>query len=195
MPGKLITRGLPPVLLLGLLACSGRPAVQTVPEQRPTPEVTLPLDRLIVLEYWGAPPDDTTLTVGTTGERTVVLRHAPPDLTIYAELILPDSVLAGLGDSVRLTLTTRPGTYGVTIESSPAFRSGAVLRFKYPVHFAAPAAALQRYGSVAQYERALAIGRAVENGAWHLQASTRPYPDNLETTIEGPGSYLVAAPR
>jgi hypothetical protein len=183
--------------LVALTGCRGRPGIQSgQAEPAETPNITLPLSQLFVLETWGTPPEDTAVAFLPGRPRTVLLRHAPPDNTIFAELALPDSVFpAGLSDSVHLAIETRPGVYGVTITSTPAFAAGAVLTFKYPVHFAAPRAARQRYGNPAQFERALGIGVQEADGRYRLLPSTRPAADNLAATLPGPGVYLVAAPQ
>ena len=196
-PGLKITL---PLIALGLVvlgSCRGRPAVQTgQADPAETPTVTLPVDQLYVLEAWGTPPVDTSVAFRTGGRRTVLVRHAPPDNTIFAELSLPAEVFpAGVSDSVHLTVEARPGVYGVTISSTPAFAQGAILTFKYPVHFAAPQAARQKYGNPAQFERALGIGVRETDGRYRLLPSTRPAADNLRATIPGPGVYLVAAPQ
>ena len=177
--------------------CRGRPHVQGAPsEPSETPKVTLPVDQLFVLEAWGAPPLDTVVVFRPGGARTVLLRHAPPDNTIFAELSLPASLFPdATDDSVRLTVEPRPGVYGVTITASPSFAEGAILTFRYPVHFAAPREASQRYGNPARFERALGIGVREDDGRYRLLPSLRPAADNLSATIPGPGVYLVAAPR
>lgn len=196
-PGLKIT---PLAIALGLVSlagCRGRPTVQSgQAEPSQTPNVTLPLNQLFVLESWGTPPVDTAVSFRTGRPRTVLLRHAPPDNTIFAELSLPADVFpANAADSVRLTIEARPGVYGITITSTPAFTAGAVLTFKYPVHFAAPQAARQKYGNPAQFERALGIGVRETDGRYRLLPSTRPAADNLAATLPGPGVYLVAAPQ
>jgi hypothetical protein len=183
--------------VLALAGCHGRPPLQrgeVTPAE--TPNVTLPLNQLFVLESWGTPPVDTSVAFRAGGPRTILIRHAPPDNTIFAELSLPAATFpATLADSVRLTLEARPGVYGLTITSMPAFTAGAVLTFKYPVHFSAPQAARQKYGNPAQFERALGIGVREADGRYRLLPSSRPAADNLSATIPGPGVYLVAAPQ
>lgn len=177
--------------------CHSRPFVQGANTEAPkTVTATLPLDRIFVLEVSGAPASDTTVSFRPGTLRTIVLRHAPPDNTVFAELIFakeafPDSTL----DSVRVTLKVKPGVYGLTISSTPSFSAGTILRFKYPVHFTAPAAAIARYGNDALFEQALAIGVRQPDSLYTLLPSTRPAADNLEAVIPGPGVYLIAAPR
>lgn len=195
--GKIIgpwTMGL--ALLSGLAACRGRPTVQGTAEPAANPEVTLPPDRLFLLETWGAPPSDTTVSLAPAKQRSIVLRHGPPDNTVFAELILPAGALPdSSGPGYTVTLAPRPGTYGITITTTPAFKDGATLRFEYPVHFSAPAAAVAKYGNTARYEAALSIGYQEQDGRFHLLPSTRPAADVLQAMIPGPGVYLVAAPR
>lgn len=196
-PGLKITPLRVALALVLLAGCRSRPQVQTgQSEPDKTPNVTLPADQLFVLEWWGAPPLDTSVVFRPGGPRTVLLRHAPPDNTVFAELSLPaDLFPTGSADSIRLVIVIRPGVYGVTITCSPGFAEGAILTFKYPVHFAAPRAANQKYGNRAQYERALGIGVQESDGRYRLLPSTRPAADNLSAIIPGPGVYLVAAPR
>jgi hypothetical protein len=193
---KITLRGMA-FLVLALAACRGRPQVQTDPgDPVETPNVTLPPSQLFVLEAWGTPPEDTAVSFRPGAPRTVLLRHAPPDNTIFAELFLPAALFPdSAADSIQIGVEPRPGVYGLAITSSRPFGEGARLTFKYPVHFQAPAAAAQRYGSEAQFERALGIGVQQEDGRVRLLPSTRPAADNLAATIPGPGVYLVAAPR
>jgi hypothetical protein len=157
----------------------------------------LPLSALYVLEMAGIPPEDTMVTFPAGQRRTIVLRHGPPDNTVFAEVSVPDTAFLGpdAPDSVTVVVRPRPGLYALDLASTALPRGGLTLRFKYPVHFAAPLAAIQRYGSTARYERALAIGALVDGANYALLASTRPASDNLEARIPGPGTYVVAAPR
>jgi hypothetical protein len=149
-----------------------------------------------MLESWGAAPSDTTVSLRPGKKRTIVMRHGPPDNTVFAELVLPAEVLPDSStDSMTVSLAVRPGRYGLTITASRAFKAGAVLRFEHPVHFAAPVAVNEKYGSTARFEQALAIGVQEQDGRYHLLPSTRPAADALEATIPGPGVYVVAAPR
>jgi hypothetical protein len=115
---------------------------------------------------------------------------------VFATLVFTADVFSGSGaDSVQITVKPRPGIYGVDFECDVPVGRGATLTFKYPVHFLAPAGAVQRYGGLAAMERALLIGRQTDNGDYALLASTRPAPDNLQAPLSGPGGYVVAAPR
>ncbi|MGE0354880.1 MAG: hypothetical protein AB7I33_07585 [Gemmatimonadales bacterium] len=157
-----------------------------------------PLSRLYLLEAWGAPPGDTTAMLAPGLARTIVLRHAPPDNTVFAELHLPAGAFApaaAAADSVGITLVPRPGVYGLDITTTQPLAAPAVLVFKYPIHFSAPADATRRYGNTAAFERALVIAREESPGVFRLLPSTRPATDNLQATISGAGSYLVVAPR
>lgn len=170
--------------------------MQTGGEPLITEEVTLPADRLFVLEMWGAPPSDTTVSVTAKTRRTIVMRHGPPDNTVFASLTLPPEVLPdSSGPGYTVALLPRPGIYGLDIKPTPAFRPGAILRFEYPVHFQAPAAAIAQYSNAARFEMALAIGFLEPDGRYHLLPTTRPAADVLEATIPGPGVFIVAAPR
>jgi hypothetical protein len=150
-----------------------------------------------VLEQAGVPPEDTVVTFRAGEPRTIVLRHAPPDNTVFVELVFPAKAFgdSGRSDSVRVTVHPRPGLYAVDVASSMLPAPGAVIRFKYPVHFSAPLGALTRYGSATRYERQLTIAALVDSTNYALLRSTRPASDNLAAPLDRPGTYLVAAPR
>ncbi|HEU5358551.1 MAG TPA: hypothetical protein VFU45_05510 [Gemmatimonadales bacterium] len=156
---------------------------------------TIRADQALILEDDGADPADTTLTIVPGRPRTIVIRHPDPDNTVFATLEIP---AGGLGDDdapVALTLATRPGIYGLEVRTDAPFGPGVVLTFKYPVHFAPPAAAIARYGSRAAFERRLVIARRNADGTLALLASGRPAGDNLSALLNTPGTYVVAAPR
>ena len=72
---------------------------------------------------------------------------------------------------------------------------GAELVFKYPLHFASPAGALERYGTDAAFEEALFIGRLLDDGRVAVLPPTRPASDNLRGVLPTGGAYVVAGPR
>jgi hypothetical protein len=143
------------------------------------------------------PPEDTAVTLATGALRRIILRHGAPDNTVFAELTFPAECFAGPGtpESVTVEIRPRPGVYGIDVTSTVPPGPGAWVRFKYPVHFAAPVAALARYGSTARLERALAIATRLEGGQWRLLPSERPASDNLQAPLGSSGTYLVVAPR
>ncbi|MFI5210456.1 MAG: hypothetical protein ACHQ2E_08430 [Gemmatimonadales bacterium] len=187
------------MVLILLAACGGPPRGAAAPSGPAPVTVTsvLPLDRLYVLEMSGAPPADTVVAFANGTSRTVIVRHAPPDNNVFLVITLPagsftaDSTL----DSIRIRIRPQPGRYGVAIDCNAAIGLGATITFKYPVHFLAPRDALQRYGTVLAYERALAVARQRPDGQYDLLASTRPATDNLAAPLGGAGVYLAAAPR
>jgi hypothetical protein len=157
----------------------------------------LPLERLFVLEATGVPPEDTVVTFATGADRRIVLRHSAPDNTTFLELWFPATTFAepGTPDSVTVTVHPRPGVYGAEVTSTLPLGPGALIRFKYPVHFAAPVAALRRYGGATQVERALSVATLLPGGSWGLLSSERPASDNLQAPLPASGIYLVVAPR
>jgi hypothetical protein len=158
----------------------------------------LALEQLFVLEMEGIPPEDTVVTFRTGAARSIILRHGPPDNTPFVELRFPADAFAApvLPDSVTVTVHPRPGIYGVDITTSIEPAKGAFIRFKYPVHFSAPIAAVEKYRDVGRYERALSIVRQVGSTSnYGLLPSDRPSSDNLQAALPGSGAYLVAAPR
>ncbi|HMV32585.1 MAG TPA: hypothetical protein PKA50_10740 [Gemmatimonadales bacterium] len=191
------TRFVAPLLTLAL-ACSRAPAAAD-PPAAVAPEIgrILGAEALFPLEIAGVTPGDTTVTFARGRPRTIILRHGPPDNTVFVEVTFPAEAFAGAGapESITVTVAPAPGVYGLTVTSTLPPAAGARLRFKYPVHFAAPTAGLARYGSVARFERALVVLVRLEDGTWGVLPSSRPASDNLEAPLRGPGTYLVAAPR
>ncbi len=181
------------VLLLG---CGGGAAT---PAGGPAPSTAIqvvPAAALLRLELAGIPAEDSTVVFKAGRARTVILRHGPPDNAVFLELLFPPSAFDSTRvDSVTLTLQPMPGIYGVLISSSLPPDSGARIRFKYPVHFSAPADAVGVYGSTVRYERALRVARGQTDGSWALLPSSRPASDNLEADFTGSGRYVVAATR
>ncbi|HET8633556.1 MAG TPA: hypothetical protein VFL88_05360 [Gemmatimonadales bacterium] len=184
-------------LLCALVACGGPPPVATTgPVMDTTGSTlgTLPLAGIFQLESTGAPPPDTTVTTRAGLPRTIVLRHAPPDNVMFAEVAFDSAAFqVPAGQEVEIQVTPRPGAYGLTLRTSAPF-SAASITFAYPVHFFAPAGARTRYGSDIEVERVLAIARLEGDVATFLP-SVRPATDQLRTIVERAGTYLVAAPR
>jgi len=191
-------RRVPPLLFL-VLACGRAPATAGGAPAAVAPEIgrVLASDAIFPLEVAGVTPGDTTVTFATGRPRTIILRHGPPDNTVFVELAFPAEAFTGAGtpESVTVSVAPVPGLYGFTLGTSVAPAAGARVRFKYPVHFAAPAAGLARYGSVTRFERALVVLVRQEGGDWGVLPSQRPASDNLEAPLPGPGTYLLAAPR
>jgi hypothetical protein len=183
---------------LGIAGCGGRPqGVLDEAAAPPAPKELKPEEAYLV-EVFGPSPPDTTATFLSSQPRTIVLRHGPPDNTVFAEVSLPANALASPdgGDSVRLHIRPLPGIYGVDLLADGKLAEGARLTFKYPVHFAAPAASRDKYPTELEFERALVIARQPEPGApYRTLPTTRPASDNLSTGLPELGRYLVLAPR
>jgi hypothetical protein len=152
------------------------------------------MTRAIELETSGSPPPDTSVTFTAGEPRTIILRHAPPDNVVFAEVVFPAKAFADSGRAVRVELRPRRGIYGVDLNTSLPMRSPATIVFKYARYFSAPARARMVYGSDVAYERALAIGELQSGEMLNLLPSSRPTADNLSAAIRSSGSYLVAAP-
>lgn len=185
-------------------ACGGSTAVSgdAAPKRDDAkPRFVLPAEQLYILEATGISPSDTTVTFLSGHPRTILLRHGPPDNTAFVELFFPDSAFPAPKDSlaprdsVRVEVRPIPGIYGVDVSLSATPERGATIRFKYPVHFAAPNAAIARYSTRTRYERALMVGVRLDSTMYGLLESDRPSSDNLRSAFIGSGSYLVAAPR
>jgi len=183
-------------VLIAPLGCGHAPAAAAPAGPAPMSRV-LPLERLFVLEMSGVPAEDTVVVFPIRAARQIVLRHAAPDNTVFAELSFPAESFdtTGAQDSVFVTVHPRPGVYGMDVTTSLAPKRGALIRFKYPVHFAPPVAAITRYGSPAGLERALQVAIRLDGGNYGLLVSERPSLDNLQAPLTGSGTYLVVAPR
>ena len=153
-------------------------------------------DSLLVLEAWGTLAHDTSLMVPVDQRRVVIIRHGAPDHTVFAEVSFPPGTFDAPGvDSVRVTLVPLPGIYGLDIIADAPIGPGAELVFKYPLHFASPAGALERYGTDAAFEEVLFIGRLLDDGRVAVLPPTRPASDNLRGVLPTGGAYVVAGPR
>lgn len=181
---------------LVIAACrGGQPGVEA-PTPAPTPR-TYPADQVYAVEVWGAQASDTMVRFRAARPRTIVLRHGPPDNTVFAEVEIPAGALVPPGgDSVTLAIRPAPGIYGLTLESTASVSTPLQLTFKYPVHFAAPSDSRTRYATDVLFEQALVIALVEDNGArYQTLRSTRPASDNLQASVSKLGSYQLIAPR
>ncbi len=154
----------------------------------------MPLAAAYLLESTGAPPPDTTIMTPAGIARTIVLRHAPPDNVVFAEVAFDSSAFqTAPGREVQVRVTPTPGAYGLTVRTSVPFTSAQVT-FAYPVHFFAPGGARTRYGSDLRVESALAIAR-LDGDTVTFLPSIRPATDHLSTSVASAGTYVVAVPR
>ena len=150
------------------------------------------------MEVWGAQAPDTVVRFLASHARTVVLRHGPPDNTVFAELEFRANALVPPSgrDSVTITIRPVPGIYGVTLTSEATLSSAVRLTFKYPVHFAAPVDSRARYPTDVLFEQALLVAQALDAGArFQTLRSIRPASDNLQASITTLGRYQLVAPR
>ena len=180
--------------MLLVLACGGRAALSDPNATPPSPP--LPLEQVFLLESWGAPPEDTTVTFAATRGRVIVLRRGSPDNSLFATLRFPaGSLQPANGDSVTVRVGIRPGVYGFDLDTDGRFNGGAEVTFSYAIHFVAPAGARETYGSNYRLERFLAVGRVAEDSTLVFLDSWRPAADVLKAPVAAEGRYLVAAPR
>ena len=150
------------------------------------------------MEVAGAQAPDTMVTFAAAEARAIVLRHGPPDNTVFAEVDLPAGAFEAPGgrDSVTLAIRPVPGVYGVSLESDAALKLPIVLTFKYPVHFTVPADSRARYATDFLFEQALAVALVEGEGTrFQTLRSTRPASDNLQAGVAALGRYQLVAPR
>ena len=144
------------------------------------------------VEVGGIAPNDTVVLVRRGVDRVVIMRHGPPDRADFLELELPASVfLHAPGDTVHVTIKSRPGVYGAELSADADWGPGTALSFKYAIHFYPPADALQRYHTLTEVERRLKVARREPNGDLTLYLSTKPAPDVVRALIPGPGTYVM----
>ena len=159
----------------------------------------VPLGRVLVLESWGVPPEDTVVTFTSAEPRVILLRRGAPDNTVFAELRLPPGSLVPRPGRTTSTLTirARPGAFGLELEMEEGSRMlpGAQLTFNYAVHFVMPQGARERYGSPINFERGLYMAQVGGDDLVTFLPSSRPASDHLTAMLTGPGRYIVAAPR
>jgi hypothetical protein len=150
-----------------------------------------------MLEASGAAPEDTVVDVLRARRRAIVLRRSAPDFGLFATLEFGATAdtAAPAGAAAHVRLKPTPGLYGLEVTIEGAVSDTATITFSYGTHFVAPAGARERYGSHLAFEKALAIGKAGDDGIVVFLPTSRPGSDMLSAPLQGPGRYLVAAPR
>jgi len=156
----------------------------------------LPIGQVFLLESWGTAPSDTVVSWAAAEQRVIVLRRATPDNNLFGRIVFPaGSVVPRRGDSATVQVRMTPGLFGVEISTEDEVKEGAQIVFSYAIHFVAPAAAREVYGSEIRFERFLGVGRLDAESTLVFLDSYRPGSDLLTSPLPGPGRYLVAAPR
>jgi len=208
-------------ILFALLAAVGACGIPSPAPPRPTrgPEVIPPplpgtLATAFILESAGIPPDDTTVIIPGGQRRVISVRRGPPDNSLFAVVIIADSTLSSLADvtapprradtslavpptdSVRISVRSLPGRYGVDLEiEGGQLASLVTVAMSYALDFVAPAGARERYGGDLGYEAALFLARLEPDGRVVYLPTSRPGSDLLAARVPGPGRYVVAAPQ
>jgi len=181
------------VLLVG---CGGGTVTQVIDPTVTPLSPPLPVAQVFILESWGTAPNDTVVSWLASEPRVIVLRRAPPDNNLFGRIDFPPgSVTPRQGDSATVRVRLTPGLYGVDVITTDEMKDGAQIVFSYAIHFTAPAAARQVYGSEIRFERFLGVGRLDGDSTLVFLDSYRPGSDLLTSPLPGPGRYLVAAPR
>jgi len=185
------------VLLAGAVGCRGSTPGVEPPAPGPSPR-SYDAEQVFTVEVWGAQAPDTVVRFAVGRPRSIVLRHGPPDNTVFAELDIPAGALVppGGGTQISLSLRPLPGVYGLVLESDASLTAPVALTFKYPVHFAAPSDSRARYATDVLFEQALVVAFAApDGGRFQTVRSTRPASDNLQAMISKLGRYQIVAPR
>jgi hypothetical protein len=150
---------------------------------------------VFLLEAAGAISDDTTIAIAAGAGRVIELRRPGPDYGLFARLVVPPPDTASTRGPLQLTLRPRPGLYAVDLEVQGTLGEGTHIEFSYGMHFVAPAGARERYGGDLLFERELRVGRLDDSARVVFLPTQRPGSDMVAGPVEGPGRYLVAAPR
>jgi hypothetical protein len=184
-----------------LLAACGPPSgikPGEVPANAPPPVLApRPIAQVFILEASGASPEDTVVEVRRTSRRVIVLRRSAPDFGLFATVEFgsnADTTATG-GPTAQVRLKPTPGLYGLDIAIEETVADSATITFSYGAHFVAPAGARERYGSNLAFEKMLAIGKVGDDGMVVFLPTSRPGSDMVSAPLQGPGRYLVAAPR
>ena len=145
---------------------------------------------LFVLEMAGVPPEDTVVTFPPGQPRGSSCATAPRTTPSSSSSSFPPTASRtrrpGIGHGE--SSDPRPGVYGLDRRRPVPPGRGAPIRFKYPVHFAAPLDGRGPLWQPARFERALSIadaGRQTATGA--CSPSDRPASDNLQAPLGGRG--------
>ena len=185
-------------MLLAVAACSrntfAAPAVDRAAIIREGPP--LPLTQVWILGQSGPSPSDTTVRFVASAGRTVVIRHAPPDNSIYAIVDFPaGSVAPTAGDTAVVLISPTPGQFGVAITSPGSIASGVQATFSYATHFQAPSDAVSRYPSPTRFEQSMGAASLGDNGIVTFVPTARPAADMIRFPVAGEGTFVLAAPR
>ncbi|MEO6068719.1 MAG: hypothetical protein ABJB33_00970 [Gemmatimonadota bacterium] len=176
----------------GISRTTSTPGSTTRAPTAPVAVRRVPHDEAEPVEVGGIAPNDTVVTIHRGEARVVIMRHGPPDRTEFVELTLPSTVFAkDSKDSVRVTIKTRPGMYGVDLSADADWGPGTEIAFKYAVHFYPPAGSLRQYRALTEVDRRLTVARREENGDLTIYHSTHPAPDVLRALIPGDGTYVM----
>lgn len=186
--------------MLLLAACGPPKGIQPggVPANAPPPVLApRPLAQVFMLEASGAAPEDTVVEVHRTARRVIVLRRSAPDFGqfVTVEFGASTDTAAGGGPGAKVGLKPIPGLYGLDLTILGQVSDSARITFSYGTHFVAPAGARERYGSNLAFEKLLAIGKVGDDGIVVFLPTQRPGSDMVSAPLQGPGRYVVAAPR
>jgi len=192
-----VVRGATALGALALAACGGRAAPAGAAPASPGTgaPVVLAIGRAFVLEAGGVPAGDTTVTFPAGAARVIVLRHGPPDRTVFAELRFPAGTFrAAPAETVSVTVRPLPGLFGLELVTSAEFAGEGALVFRYARNFLAPMGSTARYPDNSALERALSVAWLQPDATLLLLPSRRPAADNLQAPLRAGGRYLLVAP-
>lgn len=163
-------------------------------------------DLLILPLQSGTPaPGGLSFYVYNQSTTTRSLIHSDGFNTVFASITFPsgslaslDGVALGAGDSVLVTLSPDPGTYGMHLAPDGlrfASLGRPALTFSYARYGDFSVAAGSRYPDPAAYAEALGLWRESSLDAWASLTSTGNAGTSVTASLSQGGHYLVAALR
>jgi hypothetical protein len=174
----------------------------------PSDDLATLADLLVLSQRTNAPaPASRSFWVLNSSSSVERFNHPDNFNTLYLELALPALSLASLNgvpltddDSVYVTVSPRPGSFGFTLAPSGiVFSSGAspTATFSFSVYGdAAGGSTSALYPTSADFVAALDIWREVSVDRWQVAPGSRsPGIDTFMATVESSGQFVLAARR
>ncbi len=163
-------------------------------------------DLLILPLSSSAPaPAGSSFYVSNARTTTRNLIHNDGFNTLFASVEFPSGSLAsldgttlGLGDSVLVTLSADPGSYGIQL-APDGLRFASLgkprLTFSYAKYGDLLVASGSRYADPTAYANALEVWRETSLDRWSSIGGSGSAGNNVSASLSQAGHYLVAAPR
>ncbi len=162
---------------------------------------------LLILPLSNSAPPPASLSFYVSNARTTTrnLIHNDGFNTLFARVEFPsgslaslDGVTLGLGDSVQVTLSADPGSYGIQLAPEGlrfASLGKPLLTFSYARYGDLSVATGSRYPDPAAYASALEVWRETSLDRWSSVGGSGDAGNDVSGSLSQAGHYLVAARR